>query len=130
MGVKTHDQLLAAGQQTVESVEELFLRSRLGRQEMQIIHQEEVALAEILPESAQLAQSHRLDKSGGEFLRGGIANMEIGILLAHARINVLQEVRFARPDRAVDHERDRALAGRLHEANGGCLTAAMARPTT
>jgi len=63
MAVAGQHDLSAIGQQGVEGVQELFLRGTLGGQEVQVVDEQGVALAELPAKRGQFAEAHRLHKS-------------------------------------------------------------------
>ena len=78
MAVAGQHHLPAVGQQRVERVQELLLGRTLAGQEVEVIQQQRVALAELLAEDAELAQPHRLHEAVGEVLAGDIGDAPVG----------------------------------------------------
>ena len=91
--------------QGVESVEKLFLRTFLAGQELDIVDQQYVRLAVLVPE---LFRGGRLD--GGDDLIGEhftvhIHNVEIRVILFDLHLDRVQQVGLAQAGRPVDEQR-------------------------
>ena len=102
--------------------------ARLLGEEVQVVDEQGVALAEVLAEGAQLAQPHGLDEAVGEVLAGEIADAPVGVGTAQAGVDALEQVRLAGANGAVQHQRVGRLAGRLDDAQGRGVGDAVARP--
>ena len=130
MAIAGQHHLPAVGQQGVEGVQELFLGGPLAGQEVQVVHQQGVALAELLAESAQLAQCMACTKRLVNSSAVTKQTRQSGMALAQPGVDAFQQVRLAGADRAVQHQRVGALARFFHDAQGRGMGHAVAGPTT
>ena len=119
MAIAGHDELAAVREQGVEGVQELFLRRLLTRQEVQVIDQQGVALAEVPAERGQLAGTHRLHEAVGEILSGDVDDARLRAGATKAGVDAFKEVRLACADRTVQDEGIGRLARLLDDAQGG-----------
>ena len=121
-----HD-LLAILVDGVERVEELFLRSFLVRDELDVVDQQEVDPAVACPEVIDLALLDARDELVGELLGCGVDDALPRELGRDLVADGMHQVGLAEPDAAVQEERvvrvTRALrhrqAGRVGQAIGG-----------
>ena len=67
-----HHDLLAGLAQVVEGVEELLLRAMLARDELDIVHHEDIHVAEALAELLVLVALHGADQLVGKVLAGDV----------------------------------------------------------
>ena len=105
MAIAGDHELATAGQQGVERVQELLLCGFLAGQEMQIVHQESIAIAELLAEDTQLAQAHGLEEAIGEILGGDITHSSLGVGPTQTDVDPFEQVGLSGPRGAVQHKR-------------------------
>ena len=102
--VARQDDLAVAVEQGVEGVEELFLGTILAGEELDVIDQQGVRLAEAPAELHQLSVLDGRNELVGELLGGHINDLGALLLLHDAVADGMQEVGFTQPDGAMDEE--------------------------
>ena len=91
----------ALGQvQGVEGVQELLLGGQFLGQEMHVVDEQGVGLAELLAKAGQFAVPHRLHEAIGEVLGRQPEDAFLGLAAAQVTINAFEQVGFADADRA------------------------------
>src|SRR5438105_13535742 len=100
-------------------MQEFFLRSSFGSQEIEVIDQQAIALTEILAKGAQLTIAHCLNKAVGKVFCRHVTRASVRLLLAQTNVNALEKVGLATANGPVQHERVYALARRLDKAHRG-----------
>ena len=128
MAIGRHHDGALLGVQRIEGVQEFLLRRLLLGQEIQVVHQKRVAIAELLAEGAELVLVHRLDEAIGELLRSQEEDAPVGKLAAQGGVDAFHEMRLAGADGAVKDERDRRIVGGFDEVEGGGMSDAVTWP--
>ena len=114
-----HD-LLHGLVQRVEGVEELFLGAFLLGQELDVVHQQHVHVAELVAEADHLVVAQRVDHLVGELLAGDVADGRLGLPALDLVADGLHQVGLAHADAAVEEERVVGLGRTLrHRLAGG-----------
>ncbi len=99
-----HD-LLHGLVQRVEGVEELFLGAFLLGQELDVVHQQHVHVAELVAEADHLVVTQRVDHLVGELLAGDVADGRLGLAALDLVTDGLHQVGLAHADAAIQEER-------------------------
>jgi hypothetical protein len=90
----------------VERVEELFLRLRLGREELDVVHEEKIALVAVArPELVHPLVFERLDELVDELLGGHIDDPRLRALGTHAVRDGMDQVSLAKARAAANEQR-------------------------
>jgi len=105
-------------EQGVEGVQELFLRGRLFREEMQIVQHQQVAFAKLASKRGELALMHGGEEAIGELFRRSKRTAHLRMAIAHAGVNAFQQVRFSRTDWAVQDEGVKVLSRHVQQCLG------------
>ena len=113
------DDLAAAFVERVEGVEELLLHRLLALEEMHVVDEEEVGLAEAAAKVGGGAILNGGDELVGELLGADEGDSGVGLSRDDLVRDGLHEVRLAESGVAVDEERVVDLAGRLGDGVGG-----------
>jgi hypothetical protein len=107
-----HDLLLGIVKR-VEDVEELFLRAVLAGDELDVVHEQHVGVAILLPERGQAIEPDGVDHLVEEAIRGDVGQLEMAIAGLDVVADRVHEVRFSETDAAVDEKRVVGLRGDL-----------------
>src|SRR5215831_11516371 len=121
------DDLLARVVQRVEGVEELFLRSFLVLQELDVVDQQHVHVAVTAPEPVLLAVPDHVDEVVGELFRADIPHLDALVEALRVVPDGVQQVGLAQAGVAVDEQRVIRLRGRLGDRHRGGVREAVAR---
>src|SRR5207244_2397064 len=98
-----HD-LLHGVMQRVEGVEKLFLSALLLGQELDVIHQQHVHIAELIAETDHLVVAQRIDHLVGELLAAQIADVGLRRAPLHFVATGLHQVGFAHSHAAIEEQ--------------------------
>ena len=115
------------GLEGVEGVQKLLLRGQFLGQEVDVVHEKSVGLAELLAKPGQLAQTHGLNEAIGEFLGAQEKDAGLGLQAAQTGIDAFEKMRLAGADGAMEDEGIGPLSRRLDDALGGGVGHAVAR---
>ena len=99
-----HD-LLHALVQRVEGVEELLLGALLAGQELDVVDEQHVHVAELVAEAGHLVVAHGVDHLVGELLARDVADGGLRLAALHVVADGMHQVGFAHADAAIDEER-------------------------
>ena len=99
------DDLLVGVVQGVEGVEELFLGGLLARNELDIVHQQQVGHAVLHPEVLGAARADGGDQLVGELLTGHVHDDEIGVGALDLGLDGRQQMGLAQTGATVDEQR-------------------------
>ena len=113
------DDLLLGLEEVVEGVEELLLDALLAGEELHIVHQQDVHVAVTLPELRQGVLLDGVDVFVGEFFRGEVGDLGLGVALEDAVPDGVHQVGLAEAGGAVEEEGVVGLRGRLGDGKGG-----------
>ena len=89
------DDLLHALVQRVEGVEELFLRALLAGEELDVVDEQHVDVAELVAEAGHLVVADRVDHLVGELFAGDVADGGMGLAALHVVADGVHEVGLA-----------------------------------
>jgi hypothetical protein len=118
--VARHDDLPIRVIERVERVEELFLRLLAAREELDVVHQQDVAVVAVaVAELVDAVVLQRPDELVREALGREVEHARVRVVLEHAVPDGVHEVGLAEPDAAVDEERVVALAPRRRAGHRG-----------
>ena len=118
---------LAAGVvQRVEGVEELLLGPGLGREELDVVDEQDVGVAIARLEAVDVAGAKRGEELVGEGLDRRVADGEAGAVGADVVADRVQEMGLADAGRAVEEERVVGLPGQLGDGQRGGVGEAVA----
>src|SRR5262249_42177857 len=98
MEVTCYDDLSILRVQGIERVQEFFCRRALRREEIQIIHQQRITLAETPTKCTQFPRVHGMEKPVCELLSRGKTDIPLRMCFADTRIYSFEQMRFARSD--------------------------------
>ena len=99
------DDLLVGVVEGVEGVEELFLRGLLARDELDVVHQQQVGHAVLHPEVFGAAGADGGDQLVGELLTGDVHDDEVGVGALDLGLDGRQQMGLAEARAAVDEQR-------------------------
>ena len=99
------DDLLVGIVEGVEGVEELFLGGLLARDELDVVHQQQVGHAVLHPEVLGAAGADGRDQLVGELLTGDIHDDEVGVGALDLGLDGRQQMGLAEARAAVDEQR-------------------------
>ena len=111
--VRGHHELAARVEQRVEGVEELLARLLAAGEELDVVDQQHVRLAEALLEATRAALAHRVDELARELLDRGVADREARAEALDVVAHGVQQMRLAHAGRAVQEERVVGVARQL-----------------
>ena len=103
--VGSQDDLLVRLMQRIEGMEELFLSSFAAGQELRIVQNEQVHLAEAVLEIRHLVLSQRGDQIVDERFAGEISDLGSRIFLENPMPDGIDQMGFADPDGSIDEKR-------------------------
>ena len=103
--IRSNHDLTAVVVQCVESVEKLFLRTFFTGQELDIVDQQNVRLAVLLPELLRRGRLDGGDDLVGEHFTVHIHNVEIRVIFFDLHLDRIQQVGLAQTGRAIDEQR-------------------------
>ena len=106
-----HHDLPPAVDQRVQRMAKLLLDGR-PLQELHVVDQQNVDLAELLLEGERVPRTQGLHEAGHEALGGEIEDLRLGLALLHIPGNGVQQMRLAEPHAAMDEERVEQLLRR------------------
>src|SRR3984957_6726862 len=92
-------------------MEELFLSALFLSQELDVIYQQYVHIAELVAEAGHFVIAQRVDHIVGELLAGYVADSQLRLPLAHLVANGLHQMGLAHTDAAIEEERVVSLGG-------------------
>ena len=107
--------------QRIEGVEELLLGALFLRQELNVVHQQHVHIAELIAEADHLVIAQRVDHLVSKFLAGEIANGGLRLAALYLMSNGLHQVGLAHSNAAVEEQRVVGLGGTLCYRLGGSV---------
>ena len=114
VAVAGQDDLLAAVEQRIEGVEELFLRAVLAGEELDVVDQQRVHLLEAALELVHRLFDQRLGHGAEELLAAQVKHAGVRVLPAHLVAGGEHQVRLAQAGAAVQQQRVvRTVAGFL-----------------
>ena len=122
-----HDDLLAGLIQAVEGVEKFLLRAVLARDELDIVHEQQIRVAVFLAEVFGRAGADGFDHLIDELLALDVGNLRRRIVVADGLADGEQKVRLAEAGVAVDQQGVIRLAGILRHGDGRCVGKLVAR---
>ena len=122
-----HDDLLAGLIQTVEGVEKFLLRAVLARDELDIVHEQQIRVAVFLAEVFGRAGADGFDHLIDELLALDVGDLRRRIVVADGLADGEQKVRLAEAGVAVDQQGVIRLAGILRHGDGRCVGKLVAR---
>ena len=96
--------------QRVEGVEELLLRALLAGEELDVVDEQHVDVAELVAEAGHLVVADGVDHLVGELLTGDVADGGVGLTALHVVADGVHQVGLAHADAAVEEERVVGLA--------------------
>src|SRR3989338_4436173 len=128
MLVGREDDLFVAVVERVEKMEEFLLRLLGVRDELHVVHDEDVVLAILVLEAVRAAGAHGIDVIDGETLRGHIEDILIRVLFLEMIPYRLNKVRLAAPRRAVNEERVVRKTRALEDGLRGGVRKLIERP--
>ena len=105
MSIPGHDQLSVAGFQLAEGVEELLLDALFAIQEIDVVHDQDIHVAEPLAEAGDGAGVEGLGEVVGERFGGKGQHLFAGIVAADLRGNGIEQMRLAVSDSTVEVQR-------------------------
>ena len=111
--VRGHRELAPRVEQRVEGVEELLTRLLAAGEELDVVDQQHVRLAEALLEATRAPFAHRVDELARELLDRGVANREARAEALDVVAHGVQQMRLAQAGRAVQEERVVRVARQL-----------------
>ena len=117
--VAREDELAAGLVQRVEGVEELLLGLRLALQELDVVDEQDVGVAEARLEVVDVAGLQRRDELVREALGGRAAHAQAAAVVADVVADRVQQVGLAEAGRPVEEERVVGLAGQLGDGERG-----------
>ena len=91
--------------QSIEGMKELFLSALFLGEELNIIDEQYVDIAELIAEAGHLVIAQRVDHFVGELLAGEIANRSLRLVLLHHVPDRLHQVSFTHTDSSIKEER-------------------------
>src|SRR6185436_1865198 len=98
-----HHQLLVLTVQRIERMEEFLLRGLFPGDELNVVNQEDVNVAVLVPKRIRGMGADRIDQVVGEIFGGNVKRLQPA---RAARItNGLEQVRLAQPHAAIQEER-------------------------
>ena len=103
----------------IEGVEELLLRTFLSGHELDVIHQEDVDIAVLLPELVGAIETDRVDQVVHETFGGHVAQAQPGRLPGDEMADGVHQVGLAEPDTAVNVKRVIGLRRLFGHSQGG-----------
>lgn len=113
------DDLFGAVEECVEGVEEFFLGAFFAGEELDVIDEEGIGLAEAFAEFGQFSVLDGGDELVGELFGGDVNDAGAGVFLEHAVADGVHEVGFAEADGAVDEEGVVGAGGGFGDGLGG-----------
>ena len=116
--VGSDDDLFIELIEVVEDVEEFLLRFFFTDDELEIIYNEAVELAEFEIEFVAFAEANRINEIGIEMSDGGIEDFKGRVLLQECIADGLDEVGFAKTRATIQEERVVAVARGIDDAPG------------
>ena len=120
-----HD--LALRVERVERVEELLLGPLLAFEELDVVDEQEVAVAVAAVELGIVRRLQRDDEVVHELLGGDVANTEPGLHSRDVAADRVEEVGLAEPGASVDEERVVGVGRRLRDGERGGVREAVGR---
>ena len=124
------DDLLHALVQRVEGVEELLLRALLAGEELDVVDQQHVDVAEPVAEAGHLVVADGVDHLVGELLTGDVADGGVRLAALHVVADGMHQVGLAHADAAVEEERVVGLRGRSATACAAAMANWLPLPMT
>jgi len=121
VGVGGDDDLFSEGFDGVEGVEELFLGCAFAREEVDVVDDEEVEVADLAAEGVELVVAEGEEEFIGEFFAGEVDPVFCGVMVEEAFAEALEEVCFAEAAGAVDEEGVVLDAGEFGDVEGGVV---------
>ncbi len=113
------DDLLHALVQGVEGVEELLLGALLAGEELDVVDEQHVHVAEAVAEAGHLVVADGVDHLVGELLAGDVADGGVRLAALHVVADGVHQVGLAHADAAVEEERVVGLGGALGDGLRG-----------
>ncbi len=95
----------------VEGVEELLLGALLAGEELDVVDEEDVDVAELVAEAGHLVVADGVDHLVGELFAGDVGDGGVGLAAFHVVSDGVHEVGFAHADAAVEEEGVVGLGG-------------------
>ena len=117
--VAGEDDLFVAFEQGVEGVEEFLLGLHLAGDELDVVNEEDIGLAEAFAEASERVRLNGVDVLVDEFLTGTVHHAGAGFDLAHPGADGLHEVGLAESAAAEDEERIVGAPGFFRDGTGG-----------
>src|SRR5271166_5526581 len=105
--------------QGVEGVEEFFLGALFAGEELDVVDEQDVDVAELVAERRHLVVAQRVDHVVGELLAGGVADGGLRQAALDLVSDGLHEVSLAHADAAVEEQRVVGLGGPLGDGLAG-----------
>src|SRR5579863_5611417 len=97
--------------QRIEGMEELFLRALFLRQELDVVDQQHIHVAEFVAEAGHLVVAQRVDHFVGELLAGYVTYGRLRHALGDFMANRLHQVGLAHTNAAIEEKRVVSLRG-------------------
>ena len=120
-----HDDLLPGFVEGVEGMEELLLGLLLTGDELDIVHQQQIRLAVLVLELRLTAGLDGGDQLVGEFVALDVDDLGVGILLADAVGDGVQQVGLSHAGRAIDKQGVVHIAGMVGYGDGCAVRKAV-----
>ncbi len=103
----------------VEGVKKLFLGALFAGQELDVIDQQQIDIAEALTEAGHAVMLDAVDQLIGELLAGNVADRKVGAVLLHLVPDGLHQVGLAHSHSTVEEQRVVGLGRPLGDCQRG-----------
>jgi hypothetical protein len=128
MAIAGDDHGPAVALQRLQRVQKLLLRRRLPGEEVQIVDEQGIAIAELPAKRRLLPRMDRAEEAVREVLRRQVQDAGVGPLFAQLGVDPLEQMRLAESHRSVQHEWRRAASRIVDDADQGRMRDPVARP--
>ncbi len=112
------DDLLHALVEGVEGVEELLLGALFAGEELDVVDEQDVDVAELVAEAGHLVVADGVDHLVGELFAGDVGDGGVGLAAFHVMSDGVHEVGFAHADAAIEEQGVVCLGGALGDGLG------------